>query len=389
MHLRLATFACLSTGALLAVTACSTRDFPQFPPDYREYAYVTNGQSGTVTVLDLVNVRLDREIAVGLNPVAVAASPTRNDVYVVNAGSESAAGSLAILNAETNALVATVPLHKQPSAVAVSATGDVAYVPNTASNTLSVIDLRAHREVAQLAAGQEPVAVRLTPDGNTVLVASRKSGQVSLYDTATKSQRAVFNGCPGASDIVVSPDSSKAFVACSAGHQILSLSLQRQPSKPDQPAAHPDRIEALLDVGRGPQQLALKPDGGELFSMNALADSVSEVITGTNDVNATYLIGANPVRGIVSPNNSMLFVGNQRSQEVAVYAIDDGKRRGSIHVGDGPSALAFNLEGNLLLVADSRSGDVAVLRTATRSLFTILPVGRNPNAIAVKSYSAK
>jgi hypothetical protein len=35
---------------------------------------------------------------------------------------------------------------------------------------------------------------------------------------------------------------------------------------------------------------------------------------------------------------------------------------------------------------DARSGDVAVVRTATRSLFTMLPAGRGPNAIAIKAF---
>ena len=78
--------AILTLSAVLALTSCSKQDFPQYPPNYREYAYVTNGGSGTVTVLDVVNVRVDREIPVGQDPVAVAANPTRNEVYVVNAG---------------------------------------------------------------------------------------------------------------------------------------------------------------------------------------------------------------------------------------------------------------------------------------------------------------
>ena len=79
-------------GLAPLLTGCRKQDFPQYPASYREYVYVTNGQSGTLTVLDAVNLRLDREIRVGVNPVAVAANPTRNEVYVVNAGAESGAG---------------------------------------------------------------------------------------------------------------------------------------------------------------------------------------------------------------------------------------------------------------------------------------------------------
>jgi hypothetical protein len=47
--------------------------------------------------------------------------------------------------------------------------------------------------------------------------------------------------------------------------------------------------------------------------------------------------------------------------------------------------LAFSASGHLLFAVDSRSSDIAVLRTASRSLFTLLPTGRNPCAIAVKA----
>ncbi len=93
----------------LALAGCRQSDFPQFPANYHEYAYVTNGVSGTVSVLDVVNVRVDREIATGQNPVAVAASPTRNEVYVVNSGAKGAQGSVTVIDAEKNAAAATIP----------------------------------------------------------------------------------------------------------------------------------------------------------------------------------------------------------------------------------------------------------------------------------------
>jgi YVTN family beta-propeller protein len=389
MNLRHVLPASLSVFTLLALslTACRTHDFPQYPSNYREYAYVTNRGSGTVSVFDVVNLRLDREVAVGQNPVAVAASPTRNEAYVVNEGPDGGQGSLTILNAENNTVVGSILLHAKPLSIELDQAGDVAYVANSGSNTVSVLDLKARREVAQIGTGEEPVFTRLTPDGKTLVVANRAGNSVTIVDAAARTVRAAFAGCPGASHVVILPDSSKAFAACSAGHQILSVALARpagHPSPGDQ--ARPDRVEALLDVGRGPVQLALKPDGGELFSLNSLSDSISEVITGTNDVGGAYIMGANPVCGLVTSDNSLLYVGNLHSQEVTVYAIDDGRRRGSIHVGDGPSALAFSTAGHLMFVVDAHSGDVAVVRTASRSLFTILPAGRNPSAIAVKAF---
>lgn len=369
----------------LLLTSCRRHDFPKFPANYREYAYVTNGASNTVTVLDVVDVRVDRELRVGEHPVAVAANPTRNEVYVVNAGPANGNGSLSVLDAEKNAIAATIPLHRQPQAIGLDAEHQLAYVPNAGSNTVSVIDLKLRREIAQIGVGEEPVEARVAPNDKTIVVPNRRGNSVSLVDAETRRVRAYFDGCPGAEDAVILPDSSKAFVACSEGHQVMAITLADSKFNP----GGPDRLESLMDVGRGPVQLALKPDGGELFVMNSLSDTISEVVTTTNDVGGAYLMGNDPVHGIVSSDNSLLYVANLHAQEVTIYSIDDGKRTGSIYVGDGPSDMAFAVEGHLLFVVDSRSGDVAAVRTSTHSLFTVLPAGREPNAIAIKAFKVR
>jgi YVTN family beta-propeller protein len=375
--------ACLGVLALtaFALTGCRTQDLPQYAPDYREYAYVTNGDSGTVSVLDVVNVRLDREIAVGRNPLSVAASPTRNEVYVLNSGAANEQGSLSVINTENNSVAATIALHRRPVSIEIDSTGDLAYVANSGSNLISVLDLKNRKEIAAISAGEEPAVARLSHDGKTLVVANRHSNSVTLIDTAARSIRSVFDGCAGASDAVTLPDSSKAFVACTAGHQVMAIAL----------AGHgqSDRLEAVLDVGQAPVQLALKPDGGEVFVLNSLSNSVSEIYTGTDEVGNSYMIGDDPVRGLVSSDNALLYVANLHSQFINVYGIDDGKRLFSIHVGDGPSALAFSTAGHLLFAVDNHSGDVAVFRTATRTLFSMLPAGRSPNAIAVKAFKVR
>ena len=377
----------LAVSAVLALflTACRPHDFPQYPPNYREYVYVTNGGSDTVTVLDVVNLRLDRELAVGRHPIAVAASPTRNEIYVVNEGAEGANGSVSVIDVEQNAVVATIPVHRQPLSIDVAADGASAYVANSASNSVSVLDLKARREIAQFGAGEGPVAASIASDGKSLVVANQKGNSVTVMDPATGRVRAVFANCPGAASPVILPDSSKAFVACSAGHQVMAIALANSPARPNQP----DALEALMDVGYGPVDLAVKPDGGEIFASNSSSDSVSEIYNTTDEVGDTYTIGADPMRGLVSRDNALLYVANLRSQEVTVYSIEDGKRVGAIHVGDGPAAMAFSAAGHLLFVADSRSGDVAVARTATQSLFTMLPAGRDPNAMVDKAFKVQ
>ncbi len=132
------------------LTACQPHDFPQYPANYREYAYVTNQASSTVTVLDVVNVRLDRELPVGENPVAVAASPMLNEVYVLNAGTRGGQGSISVIDCEHNSVVATIAVGSNPDAIDVDAKGKLAYVANRGSNSVSVVDLETRRAVAQI-----------------------------------------------------------------------------------------------------------------------------------------------------------------------------------------------------------------------------------------------
>jgi len=377
-------FAIFGVVALLALalTGCRPQDFSQYPPNYREYAYITNGGSGTVSVVDVINVRLDRELAVGQNPIAVAVSPTRNEVYVVNSGAEGAQGSITVINAENNTVAATIPVQRQPVSIDLDATGNLAYVANFGSNTISVLDLKTRREIARIGTGEEPDSVRISPDRKTLAVANSRSGSVSIIDPATGNIRAAFDGCPGAGDTVILPDSTKAFVACAAGHQVMVIALAHSKANP----AQPDRLETLMDVGRGPVHLALKPDSGELFASNSLSGSMSEIYASTDEVGGAYPMGDDPVRGLVSSDNAMLYVANFRSQWVTVYSIDDGKRVASIHVGDGPAALALSGDGHLLFVVDTRSGDVSVVRTSSNSLFTLMSTGKDPNAIAIKAF---
>lgn len=376
----------------ILLSGCRRTHFPQYPANYREYAYVTNGGSNTVTVLDLVNLRQDRVLEVGSEPTGIAVNPKRNEVYAVNSGS----GTVSVIDAERNRVVATIPVHRRPYFISVDGDGQRAYVANSGSNNVSVIDLDNRREIRAIGVGESPGLARISPDGASLVVTNRTSGSVSIIDAKKFAVRAVFPGCPQATDAVILPDSSKAFVACSGGHQVMAIGLAHPESTYE--SERTDRLLTLLDVGQTPVHLALKPDGGEIFVSNFDSDSISEIATGTNEVGGAYLVGAHPSDALVSADNSMLWISNFNADSIGVYSIDDGKLINTVKVGSGPDALAFSANGFLLLAVDARSGDVSVLRTQSYasngaqqvgSLFTILPAGKRPNAIAVKAFRIK
>lgn len=395
--LRIRQFAAAAALALLfAATGCSRNGFPAVPAGYREFAYISNGGSNTVTVLDLVYLRQDRTLQVGQNPTGLAVNPRRNEVYVVNTQSSS----VSVIDAEANRVAATIPVHRLPYFISVSPDGHRAYVPNSGSNTVSVLDLDRRREIAVVGTGEQPGIARVSPDNRTLVVTNRGSNSVSVFAIAQPDSpagtpalhlRAAFPGCPGATDAAILPDSSKVFVACSSGHQVMAISLAAAPgswaAKQD-PSLMTDHLLTLLDVGKTPVHLTMKPDGGEIFVSNFDSDSISEIATWTNEVGGTYSIVSKPTGGVVSSDNSNLWISNFGSDSISLYSIDDGRIVNTVRTGSEPDAIAFSSDQYLLLAADARSGDVAVIRTRSKDgpgLFTILPSGSSPNAIVVKA----
>jgi len=398
---------------LLLPAGCRRSTFPNYPAGYREFAYVANSGSDTVSVLDLVYLRTDRTVRVGADPVAGAASPVRDEVYVLSAQPQQTSGALAVLDTRSNTVAATIPLQRNPRALTLDHTGSRAYVANAGSNSISVLDLAARRTAGSVPTSAPPGDLLLAPDARTLIVALPSIGSVALFSvneplspqpsalhphpaaTATVGpalvSRATFSGCSGATSPVILPDSSKAFLACPGSNQVLVLSLAVAPSAwaaQQDSTLTKDHLVALLDTGHGPTHLTMKPDGGEIFVSNSASDSVSEIATETNEVGSTYPIGNRPTQGLVSADNNALWIADSGADSLSLYSISDGKLVSSIRTGVSPAALALSADEHLLLAADQTSGDVALIRTSSSlgpALFSLLPSGSDPSAIVVKA----
>ena len=227
-------------------------------------------------------------------------------------------------------------------------------------------------------------------------VSNRGDNTVSVIDAKLLRVRATLPVCQQPEDIAILPDSSKAFVACSGSSQVASIALRNDATKNSDIKIDKkdDRVLALVDVGRTPVSLALKPDGGELMVCDFDSDSISIIETGNDEVSSSLEIGQHPSRGIVTLDNSRLYVSNFGSNSVAVYDIDIGRRIFTLAVGSRPDGLTLTPDQNYLLVLDTQSGDVTVIQKRTPrklepteySLLTLIPVGMQPNAIVVKSF---
>jgi YVTN family beta-propeller protein len=151
---------------------------PDYGPAYREYAYVSNGKSNTVSVIDLRTFALAKTIPVGSEPTGLAANSKKNEIYVVNSGSNN----VSVIDAESNTVVATIGVHGRPYFIDVAEDGKRAYVANSGSSNVSVIDLEKRLVIGNVRVGAAPGLARISPDGSTIVVSNRGDNTVSAAD---------------------------------------------------------------------------------------------------------------------------------------------------------------------------------------------------------------
>src|SRR5262249_31247300 len=147
--------------------------------------------------------------------------------------------------------------------------------------------LVGRKAIGTVAVGFAPGLARVSPDGKTAVVANRNGDSVALIDTDKLQVRATVFICSQPTDIAILPDSSKAFVACTERADPSDKSSRENKKQavatddgPGQVAVvdlTSSKLLTLLDVGKTPVHLALKPDGGELFVSNFGSDTVSTI----------------------------------------------------------------------------------------------------------------
>ena len=148
-----------------------------------------------------------------------------------------------------------------------------------------------------------------------------------------------------------------------------------------------------------PDDLILKPDGGELYIPSSSAHGLLIVNTQTNEVGDFLLLGMSPGAAALSEDVQTLWISDSAAEHVLRVAIQTRQiiPPGPIAVGQAPRTCALTPGGDMLLVVDTASNDLAVIRTKTlpanslvmsppQSPITLIPVGSRPRDLALKVF---
>lgn len=106
----------------------------------------------------------------------------------------------------------TITVGKYPTAVAVTPDGTRAYVTNSVSDTVSVIDTATNTVDGTPIPTEDPIGVAVTPDGSRVYVTNEAIDKVTVFDTADNSILDTISVGTYPHGVAVTADGSRVYV---------------------------------------------------------------------------------------------------------------------------------------------------------------------------------
>lgn len=287
-----------------------------------------------------------RVIEVGSEPVGIAVAPDGPHAYVANSGSNT----VSVIDITNGAVTGTIVVGTAPWGVAIAPDGLRVYVSNVGSGTVSVIDTAAGTVVATIGGFTLPQGLALTPDGARVYVANSGSATVSVIDTAAGTVTDTIAVGPVPHGVVVGPDGLRAYVTNAAGNTVSVINTLSR------------TVVATIGGFILPHGLALTPDGTRLFVANSGGTTLAIIDTATNAISATVTLAHSPQCLAASPDGTLIYATMTSVGMLSVINPSTSTVTHNLTGFDGPFWPATTPDGHDVYVTNNTGGTVTVLR---------------------------
>ena len=243
-------------------------------------------------------------IPVGSLPWGVAYDSGNGEVFVT----DSNTGNVSVISDATNKVVATIPVGSNPVGVAYDSGKGEVFVTNEYSNSVSVISDGNNTVVVTIPVGSYPWGVAYDSGKGEVFVANFNSGNVNVISDANNT--VVTTILVGTSPYGVAYDSGKGEVFVANSYS-MSVSVISDVS---------NTVVATIPVSGSPFDVAY--DSGEggvgVFVTNYNSGNVNVILDANNTVVATIPVGSSPYGVGYDSRKGEVFVANDRSDTVSV-----------------------------------------------------------------------
>ncbi|MHC4459830.1 MAG: multiheme c-type cytochrome [Planctomycetota bacterium] len=144
--------------------------------------------------------------------------------------------------------------------------------------------------------------------------------------------------------------------------------------------AHPTRAPAASQAPRykTPLNMALSPDGKELYVACEASHTVIVVNVQTRQKVAEIQVGHHPTDVTFSPDGTKAYVSNRLDDTVSVIDVSARKVIATIPVGDEPHGVLTDASGKLVYVLNTSADSISVIDTTTLKELKRLSASRSP-----------
>ncbi|MEU9135626.1 YncE family protein [Streptomyces sp. NPDC048404] len=329
---------------------------------------VVQGLPGMPPLLDPADVyAADRPNR--LSPV-VKDFPSR--VYVPNTNSNT----VTVIDPKTYKVIETIPVGVQPQHVVPSWDLKTLWVNNDRGNTLTPIDPKTGK-AGEPVDVHDPYNLYFTPDGKYAIVMASLDRELVFRDAHTMNTvKAEPVSCYGVNHADFSPDGRYFIVSCEFSGELLKVDTERMKVIGKQ---------RLPFHGAMPQDVKISPDGKKFYIADMMADGVW-ILDGDKFTEPTLLHTGKGAHGLyVSRDSREMYISNRGEGTISIFDFTRNRLTKKWHLPDGgsPDMGGVSADGKVLWLSGRYNAEVYAIDTRTGDQIARIPVGSGPHGLAV------
>ncbi|MFD7874779.1 YncE family protein [Streptomyces sp. NPDC059766] len=304
-----------------------------------------------------------------LSPV-VKDFPSR--VYVPNTQSDT----VTVIDPKTYRVIGTIPVGHQPQHVVPSWDLKTLWVNNDLGNTLTPIDPRTGKAGKPVEV-HDPYNLYFTPDGKYAVVMASQDRELVFRDPHTmKRIKSLPVTCYGVNHADFSTDGRYFVVSCEFSGELLKVDTAKMKVIGQ---------EKLPYRGAMPQDVKISPDGKTFYIADMKADGVW-VLDGERFTRPTLLPTGKGCHGLyVSRDSREMYISNRGEGTISVFDFTQKRLTTKWHLpqGGSPDMGGVSADGKVLWLSGRYNSEVYAIDTRTGRQLARIKVGHGPHGLAV------
>lgn len=308
------------------------------------------------------------------------------DTRVARIVQTNAAGdNIHLIDPATNKVVGVINDIEVPHGVTSSPDGLRLYFTNESRHTLDVVDAQTLAVTARIPLSGRPNNVAIGKDGGRVYVGiAQAPGAVDVIDTQSLTNAKSIAVKGAIHNVYVTPDGKYVVSGSIPGRMLTVIDAASETiawELPTSAGVRPITFEQARDGSTSRIFLQLSDYHGIAVVDFATRKEVSrfEMAAIPGEEKHTQGLQAAPAHGLgVTPDGKILFATSKVYSQLYAYSLPDLKPIGTVNVGQHPEWVTFSPDGKQIYVAAAGDNAVTVVSTATLKVITRIPVGQVP-----------